>query len=165
LWHCSLYKELQVSLLQLELLLSCSSLMIFYENKQLWRYLSFFYMDLCLVRIWAFLVGLDYDFWADRWSLQGERKISVLVGISLAFMVHVVAVYWWYQNDDLLYPLIMLPPKSIPPFWHAIFIIMVNGMFTVCKLLTLSLLLIDWRCTLFKKKIFNDGTWSNCMHC
>jgi hypothetical protein len=42
---------------------------------------------------------------------------------------------------------------------------MVNGMFTVCKLLALSLLLIDWRCTLFKKKIFNDGTWSNCMHC
>jgi len=51
----------------------------------------------------------------------------MLVGISLAFAIHVVGVYWWYQNDDLLYPLIMLPPKSIPPFWHAIFIIMVNG--------------------------------------
>ncbi|TKY45652.1 RING finger and transmembrane domain-containing protein 2 [Spatholobus suberectus] len=34
--------------------------------------------------------------------------------------------FWWYQNDDLMCPLIMLPPKDIPPFWHAIFIIMVN---------------------------------------
>lgn len=69
----------------------------------------------CLLRIW-------YDWW-----LQGERKISVLVGISIAFSVHVIGVYWWYQNDDLLYPLVMLPPKVIPPFWHAVFIIMVNG--------------------------------------
>ena len=55
--------------------------------------------------------------------------MSILIGISLAFTIHVVGVYWWYQNDDLLYPLVMLPPKTIPPFWHAIFIIMVNGMF------------------------------------
>ncbi|KAH9737085.1 RING-type domain-containing protein [Citrus sinensis] len=60
------------------------------------------------------------------WWLQGERKVSVLIGISIAFMLHVAGVYWWYRNDDLLYPLVMLPPKSIPPFWHAIFIIMVN---------------------------------------
>ena len=63
------------------------------------------------------------------WCLQGERKISVLVGISLVFTLHVAGVYWWYHNGDLLYPLIMLPPKAIPPFWHAIFIIMVNGLF------------------------------------
>ncbi|RXH82042.1 hypothetical protein DVH24_036383 [Malus domestica] len=60
------------------------------------------------------------------WWLQGERKITVLMGISLAFALHVVGVYWWFQNDDLLYPLIMLPPKVIPPFWHAVFIITVN---------------------------------------
>ncbi|RVW30385.1 RING finger and transmembrane domain-containing protein 2 [Vitis vinifera] len=59
-------------------------------------------------------------------ALKGERKISVLVGISLVFTLHVAGVYWWYHNGDLLYPLIMLPPKAIPPFWHAIFIIMVN---------------------------------------
>ncbi|CAL5343172.1 unnamed protein product [Camellia sinensis] len=35
-------------------------------------------------------------------------------------------MHWWYWNDDILYPLIMVPPKAIPPFWHAIFIIMVN---------------------------------------
>jgi len=63
------------------------------------------------------------------WWLQGERKMPVLIGISVAFALHVVGVYWWYQNDDLMYPLVMLPPKEIPPFWHAIFIIMVNGVF------------------------------------
>ncbi|XP_047332760.1 E3 ubiquitin-protein ligase RNFT1 [Impatiens glandulifera] len=59
-------------------------------------------------------------------ALKGERKMTVLVGISMVFAVHIFGVYWWYQNDDLLYPLVMLPPKSIPPFWHAVFIIMVN---------------------------------------
>jgi hypothetical protein len=71
------------------------------------------------------------------WWLQGERKMPVLIGISVAFALHVVGVYWWYQNDDLMYPLVMLPPKEIPPFWHAIFIIMVNGVF---------LLPIYWLC-------------------
>ncbi|KAH7667444.1 Zinc finger RING/FYVE/PHD-type protein [Dioscorea alata] len=59
-------------------------------------------------------------------ALKGERKISVLAGITLLFVIHVFGVYWWYKNDDLLYPLVLLPPKEIPPFWHAIFIIMVN---------------------------------------
>ncbi|GLT65240.1 hypothetical protein SLA2020_376830 [Shorea laevis] len=59
-------------------------------------------------------------------ALKGERKISVLICICLGFTIHVVAVYWWYRRDDLLYPVVMLPPKSIPPFWHALFIIMVN---------------------------------------
>nr|CAB3476127.1 unnamed protein product [Digitaria exilis] len=30
------------------------------------------------------------------------------------------------KNGDLIRPLVMLPPKEIPPFWHAIFIILVN---------------------------------------
>uniref|UniRef100_A0A5B6Z7G9 Putative RING finger and transmembrane domain-containing protein 1-like n=1 Tax=Davidia involucrata TaxID=16924 RepID=A0A5B6Z7G9_DAVIN len=59
-------------------------------------------------------------------ALKGERKIYVLACITVIFMLHVVCVYWWYRNDDLLYPLVLLPPKAIPPFWHAIFIIMVN---------------------------------------
>ncbi|PON71122.1 Cdk-activating kinase assembly factor [Parasponia andersonii] len=51
-------------------------------------------------------------------ALKGERKTYILVGIFIAFMLHVVGIYWWFQNDDLLYPLFMLPPKEIPPFWH-----------------------------------------------
>lgn len=64
----------------------------------------------------------------NLWFLQGERKITVLIGIATVFMLQVIGVYWWYRNDDLLYPLIMVPPKAVPPFWHAIFIILVNGM-------------------------------------
>ncbi|XP_071697335.1 uncharacterized protein [Rutidosis leptorrhynchoides] len=59
-------------------------------------------------------------------ALKGERKFIDLISITVIFMLHVVFVYWWYQNDDLMYPLILLPPKSVPPFWHALFIILVN---------------------------------------
>ncbi|KAG0468030.1 hypothetical protein HPP92_017358 [Vanilla planifolia] len=59
-------------------------------------------------------------------ALKGERKISVLVGIALVFAFHAVGVYWWYRSADLLYPLVMLPPRQVLPFWHAVFIIMVN---------------------------------------
>ncbi|XP_050212672.1 uncharacterized protein LOC126664358 isoform X2 [Mercurialis annua] len=79
------------------------------------------------VTIWiAVVMFKSNDIMRKQTALKGERKISILVGISLAFTLHVAGVYWWYKNDDLLYPLIMLPPKSIPPFWHAMFIIMVN---------------------------------------
>ncbi|KAJ4704190.1 RING finger and transmembrane domain-containing protein [Melia azedarach] len=79
------------------------------------------------VTIWiAAVMFKSNDILRKQTALKGERKVSVLIGISIAFMLHVVGVYWWYRNDDLLYPLAMLPPKSIPPFWHAIFIIMVN---------------------------------------
>ncbi|KAL3536624.1 hypothetical protein ACH5RR_005085 [Cinchona calisaya] len=80
-----------------------------------------------VVAIWiAVVMFKSNDILRKQTALKGERKISVLIGISLVFTLHVVGVYWWYQNDDLLSPLIMLPPKAIPPFWHAIFIIMVN---------------------------------------
>jgi uncharacterized membrane protein len=60
-------------------------------------------------------------------ALKGDRKVSLLAGISIAFILHVICIYWWYRNDDILYPLVMLPP-SPTPFWHAIFTILVNGM-------------------------------------
>ncbi|KAL8038881.1 hypothetical protein ABFX02_10G000700 [Erythranthe guttata] len=59
-------------------------------------------------------------------ALKGERRIFLLTGIAILFTLHVVGIYWWYRNDDLLYPLLMLPPRTIPPFWHAVFIIIVN---------------------------------------
>jgi hypothetical protein len=58
---------------------------------------------------------------------QGERKMAMLVVIIIAFIIHVFGVYFWYRNDDLVRPLVLLPPKEIPPFWHAIFFIAVNG--------------------------------------
>ncbi|KAH9702989.1 RING-type domain-containing protein [Citrus sinensis] len=38
----------------------------------------------------------------------------------------VIGIYWWFRSDDILYPLLMIPPSTIPPFWHAVFIILVN---------------------------------------
>lgn len=89
----------------------------------LWNGSNFINEDSCCGADTFFL----FDMIIDCCSPQGERKISVLVVISIILMLHVIGIYWWYRNDDLLYPLVMFPPKSIPPFWHAIFIIMVNG--------------------------------------
>ncbi|CAK9177972.1 unnamed protein product [Ilex paraguariensis] len=66
------------------------------------------------------------DILRKQTALKGERRISVLVFYSAVFMLHVIGVYWWFRNDDLLYPLVMIPPKAIPPFWHAMFFILVN---------------------------------------
>ncbi|KAI7730872.1 hypothetical protein M8C21_024758, partial [Ambrosia artemisiifolia] len=66
------------------------------------------------------------DILQKQTALKGERKFLVLISISMIFMLHVVFVYWWYQNDDLMYPLVLIPPKSVPLFWHALFIILVN---------------------------------------
>ncbi|KAI3815929.1 hypothetical protein L1987_15613 [Smallanthus sonchifolius] len=59
-------------------------------------------------------------------ALKGERRLSVLAGYFVVFVLHVIGVYWWCQNDNLYYPLFMVPPRAIPPFWHAIFTIIVN---------------------------------------
>ncbi|XP_076909483.1 uncharacterized protein LOC143566760 [Bidens hawaiensis] len=66
------------------------------------------------------------DILQKQTALKGERKLSVLAGYFIVFVLHVIGVYWWYQNDDLCYPLFMVPPRAIPPFWHAIFTIIVN---------------------------------------
>ncbi|XP_074311951.1 uncharacterized protein LOC141647596 [Silene latifolia] len=79
------------------------------------------------VTIWiAVFMFKSNDILRKQTALKDERKVPILVGISILFTLHIAGVYWWYRNDDLLYPLIMLPPKDIPPFWHAVFIIMVN---------------------------------------
>ncbi|KAL2250288.1 UNVERIFIED_CONTAM: E3 ubiquitin-protein ligase RNFT1 [Sesamum indicum] len=79
------------------------------------------------VTIWiAAFMFKSNDVVRKQTALKGERRIFVLIGIVILFTLHVVGIYWWYRNDDLLYPLLMLPPRTIPPFWHAIFIIMVN---------------------------------------
>ncbi|XP_072997971.1 uncharacterized protein [Typha latifolia] len=79
------------------------------------------------VTIWiAAVMFKSNDILRKQTALKGERKISVLVGITLVFVIHIFGIYWWYRDGDLLKPLVMLPPKEIPPFWHAIFIIMVN---------------------------------------
>lgn len=79
------------------------------------------------VTIWiAAVMFKSNDILRKQTALKGERKIVVLVGITTVFTLHIISVYWWYRTDDFLYPLVFLPPNTTPPFWHAIFIIMVN---------------------------------------
>ncbi|GER26350.1 RING/U-box superfamily protein [Striga asiatica] len=59
-------------------------------------------------------------------ALKGERRVFVLIGVVVVSTLHIVGIYWWYRNDDVLYPLLMLPPRTIPLFWNAMFIIVVN---------------------------------------
>ncbi|KAJ4980073.1 hypothetical protein NE237_010853 [Protea cynaroides] len=86
------------------------------------QHLQGFFVTICI----AAVMFKSNDILRKQTALKGERKMPVLIGITIVFILHVVGVYWWYRNDDLLYPLVMLPPKAIPPFWHAIFMIMVN---------------------------------------
>lgn len=79
------------------------------------------------VTIWiAAFMFKSNDIVRKQTALKGERKILTLIGISALYSLHVFGIYWWYRNDDVLYPLLMVPPRTIPPFWNAIFIIMVN---------------------------------------
>ncbi|XP_022742090.1 RING finger and transmembrane domain-containing protein 1-like isoform X2 [Durio zibethinus] len=80
-----------------------------------------------IVMIWVTIVMFKSNVILQKQTaMKGERKNAVLITYSVLFMLHVIGVYWWYQNNDILYPLVMLPPKTIPPFWHAIFIILIN---------------------------------------
>ncbi|XP_051178439.1 uncharacterized protein [Lolium perenne] len=79
------------------------------------------------VMIWiAAVMFKSNDILRKQTALKGERKMAMLVVIIIAFIIHVFGVYFWYRNDDLVRPLVLLPPKEIPPFWHAIFFIAVN---------------------------------------
>ncbi|KAI7736856.1 hypothetical protein M8C21_013612 [Ambrosia artemisiifolia] len=80
---------------------------------------------LVTVYIIAFMYKSN-DILRKQTALKGERKLSVLVGYCIVFLLHVIGFYWWYQNNNLCNPLFMVPPKAIPPFWNAIFTIIVN---------------------------------------
>ncbi|KAG9138882.1 hypothetical protein Leryth_007518 [Lithospermum erythrorhizon] len=79
------------------------------------------------VIIWvtAFLLKSN-DIVRKQTALKGERRIAVLIAYFVAFVLHVVGIYLSFCYEDLYYPLFMVPPKTVPPFWHAIFIILVN---------------------------------------
>ncbi|KAK1399734.1 RING finger and transmembrane domain-containing protein 2 [Heracleum sosnowskyi] len=74
--------------------------------------------------------------------LKGERKLSVLVGYCIVFMLHVIGYLWWYWNEDILNPLIMVPPKAIPPFWHAIFAVLVSDTMVRVAAMAFKLILL-----------------------
>ncbi|XP_044507291.1 E3 ubiquitin-protein ligase RNFT1-like isoform X2 [Mangifera indica] len=79
------------------------------------------------ITVWiTAMIFKSNDILRKQTALKGERKNFVLIVISIGFMLHVVGIYWWFQHDDLLYPLVLIPLKTTPPFWHAVFIILVN---------------------------------------
>ncbi|XP_002533831.2 E3 ubiquitin-protein ligase RNFT1 [Ricinus communis] len=80
----------------------------------------------CMALWIAAVLFKSNDILRKQTALKGERKKFFLVAMTVLFMLHVVSFYWWYRNDDLLYPLALLPPTKLPPFWHAVFIIVVN---------------------------------------
>ncbi|GFQ03935.1 ring finger and transmembrane domain-containing protein 2 [Phtheirospermum japonicum] len=82
------------------------------------------------------------DILRKQTALKGERKISTLVGYLFIFVLQILGVYWWHRKDELFYPLFMIPPKAIPPFWHAIFIILVNDTMARQSAMVLKLLLL-----------------------
>ncbi|KAL6547537.1 hypothetical protein OROHE_009242 [Orobanche hederae] len=94
-----------------------------YDIQQAARWIE---QGFCVTICIAGFMFKSNDILRKQTALKAERIIFVLIGISFLFTLPVFGIYWWYRNYDLLYPLLMLPPKAIPPFWHAIFIIMVN---------------------------------------
>ncbi|KAJ4720264.1 RING finger and transmembrane domain-containing protein [Melia azedarach] len=79
------------------------------------------------VTVWiTAVIFKSNDILRKQTALKGERKSYVLFLIFIGFIFHVIGTYWWFHSDDLLYPLVFIPPSTIPPFWHAVFIILVN---------------------------------------
>ncbi|KAG9160882.1 hypothetical protein Leryth_008708 [Lithospermum erythrorhizon] len=95
------------------------------------------------VTIWvtAFLFKSN-DIVRKQTALKGERRIAVLIAYFVLFVLHVVSIYWWFCYEDLYYPLFMVPPKTIPPFWHAIFIILVNDSMARQAAMAIKLILL-----------------------
>ncbi|GFP89390.1 ring finger and transmembrane domain-containing protein 2 [Phtheirospermum japonicum] len=75
-------------------------------------------------------------------ALKGERKVTVLVGYSAFLTFNVFGIYWWKWGEDLCYPLLMIPPRAIPPFWHAVYIIVVNDIMARQTAMLLKFLLL-----------------------
>ncbi|KAL3633550.1 hypothetical protein CASFOL_022312 [Castilleja foliolosa] len=82
------------------------------------------------------------DILRKQTALKGERKISILVVYLFIFVLQILGVYWWHSKDELFYPLFMIPPKAIPPFLRAMFIILVNDTMARQSAMVLKLFLL-----------------------
>ncbi|CAK8567751.1 unnamed protein product [Lathyrus sativus] len=89
-------------------------------------------------------------------ALKGDQKVSILLSIAFSFMMYVTCIYWWCRNDDILLPLALFPPKATPPFWHAIFIILVNDILVRQATMAFKCLLLlyykNGRCHNFRRQ-------------
>ncbi|CAL5204191.1 unnamed protein product [Lathyrus oleraceus] len=89
-------------------------------------------------------------------ALKGDQKVPILLGVAFSFMLYVTCIYWWYRHDDILFPLALFPPKATPPFWHAIFIILVNDILVRQATMAFKCLLLlyykNGRCHNFRRQ-------------
>ncbi|KAK6121965.1 hypothetical protein DH2020_044294 [Rehmannia glutinosa] len=81
------------------------------------------------------------DILRKQTALKGERKISILVGYSVIFMLHILGIYWWHRKDELFYPLLMIP-RSQSHLSHALFMILVNDTMVRQSAMILKLVLL-----------------------
>ncbi|XP_050209612.1 uncharacterized protein LOC126660261 isoform X2 [Mercurialis annua] len=75
-------------------------------------------------------------------ALKGDSKIYVFALISIFGILYVIGLYYCYRNDDLLPPLVMLPPKVLPRFRTAVFIIIINDALVRQAAMTFKCLLL-----------------------
>eukprot|EP00250_Pteridium_aquilinum_P022711 c25597_g1_i1 orf=161-1468(+) len=82
-----------------------------------------------LVTLWISAVMIkSNDLLQKQTALKGERKSLIVITIGVGLLLQIVGIYWWFKKENLFRPLLLLPPKEIPKFWHAVFIIVVNDM-------------------------------------
>lgn len=132
-----------------------------YDFQQLARWIEQvlpFTILLLMVFIRQHVQGFFITFWVSavmvkandllrkQTALKGERKMAVLMLVSVVLLTHILIVYFLYRGEDLLRPLFMVPPKEIPKFWQAIFIIIVNDtMVRQVAMVTKCLVLIHYK--------------------
>lgn len=93
-------------------------LLMVFIRQHIWGFLVTFWISVVMVKA--------NDLLRKETALKGERNVLVLLAISAILLTHILAVYCFYWGEDLLRPLFMVPPRNIPKFWQAIFIIIVN---------------------------------------
>ncbi|CAI5939634.1 unnamed protein product [Closterium sp. NIES-65] len=66
------------------------------------------------------------DFIRKQGALKADRNPVLLALAAVLLLAHVAVVNWLFWPEQLWRPLLLIPPAEVPPFWHALFIIVTN---------------------------------------
>ncbi|CAI5490778.1 unnamed protein product [Closterium sp. Naga37s-1] len=66
------------------------------------------------------------DFIRKQGALKADRNPVLLALVAVLLLAHVAVVNWLFWPEQLWRPLLLIPPAEVPPFWHALFIIVTN---------------------------------------
>lgn len=64
---------------------------------------------------------------APSLSVQYERSLLQIVGVAFVLLGHVASLQGMFDRSEILLPLSLHPIRQQPKFWHAVFIVFVNG--------------------------------------